>query len=139
MTESQEHFEDTMQEILSTEIPTEQPEELYKFAAKVECYSYYLAKRQAECERQLAANERALAETKRQIPLYKGTANDRQSLWEAETAILNSAVELSKSDVRYYKNLSSVLENKVSLIQSILSNISASIKAGAYLDGASRV
>lgn len=138
MTENQEQFENEMHEFLLQEIPTEMPEELYKFAAKAESYTYYVAKQQSSCERKLAVHERALAETKKTMPQYKGTAGDRLAQWESDTALLASEVELCKADVRYYKNLGKVLENKISLIQSILANITASIKAGAYLDNASR-
>lgn len=137
MTESQEHFENTMQEVLSKEIPTENPEELYKFAAIIESYAYYLVKRQAIAERTLAELEKNLNQKKAKIKDFTGTAADRLACWEQDQALGISLIEFAKSDVKYYRNLSRMLENKISLIQSILGNITSSIKAGAYLDGVS--
>ena len=138
MSSASEVMEHRLDDVLTTEIPTEQPEELYKFAVKAEALTYYVVKKQAESERELAAAEKILNEKRAELKELHGTVAEKQAQWDAKYAFEVSQAEMFKADIRYWKNVGDLLEKKISLVQSILSNITASIKSGMYLDNASR-
>lgn len=129
-----EDYKKRLEEVLTTPLATDSPEELYKQAAVIESLSYLAIKLQAEAEQKLSRAERTLREAGSTIIEFKGTASDRKQLWEASCASIFEEIDKYRYESRYWLNIGKAIEKKVSLTQSILSNISASIKAGIRLD-----
>ena len=63
-----------------------------------------------------------------------GTVLEKTTKVEAETSSLLTEVEKVESEIRYWRNIGKLIENKISLAQSILSNIGSQIKAGMYFN-----
>lgn len=118
--------------VLSKELPVENPDELMKAAVEVEALGYLATKFQAKAEMKLRdaevqmMNERAKS--------YNGvegrTAEERKAKVDALTAELASQIATFESLVKFYRNLSVLIDRRVGLAQSTLANFSAQIKAG---------
>ena len=118
--------------ILSKELPVENPDELMKAAVEVEALGYLATKFQAKAEMKLRdaevqmMNERAKS--------YNGvegrTAEERKAKVDALTAELAGQIATFESLVKFYRNLSILIDRRVGLAQSTLANFSAQIKAG---------
>lgn len=120
------------EEVLSKELPVESPDELMKAAVEVEALGYLATKFQATSERKLREaevlmmNERA----KSYNEVEGKTAPERQAKVEAMTSELAGEIAMLESLVKFYRNLSVLIDRRVGLAQSTLANFSAQIKAG---------
>lgn len=129
-----QEYRQKIEEVLQAPLTTDSPETLYKEAAVIESLAYLSVKLQAKAEVKLSEAEAKLREKGSMIVDYEGTASDRKLKWEAEHAELFKNIDNAKTEVLYWRNVGQAIEKKVSLAQSILSNITSSIKAGIYLD-----
>lgn len=119
-----------LEEVLSTPLDIDSPDNLYKQATVIESLSYYALKLQAEAEANGAKAERALREAGVSVSKFGGTAVEKKLLWEASCAGLFEVVDKYKTEAKYWYGVSKSIERKVILAQSILSNMTANIKAG---------
>lgn len=65
---------------------------------------------------------------------YKGSVADRQAQWDTDHAKLLKDIEMAEAEVRYWRSIGNIIEKKVSLAQSVLSNIGAQMKSGMYFN-----
>jgi len=120
------------EEVLGKELPVESPDELMKAVVEVEALGYLATKFQATSERKLREaevmmmNERAKAYNE----VEGKTAEERRAKVDALTAELAGQISMLESLVKYYRNISILIDRRAGLSQSILSNFSAQIKAG---------
>jgi hypothetical protein len=120
------------EEVLGKELPVESPDELMKAVVEVEALGYLATKFQATSERKLREaevmmmNERAKAYNE----VEGKTAPERQAKVDAMTSELAGQIAMLESLVKYYRNISILIDRRAGLSQSILSNFSAQIKAG---------
>lgn len=121
--------------ILKEELDTNSPETLYKQLAVVESLAYLACKKQAQHEMKLALAEERLAVAKAEtIPSLTGTAIEKTTKMEADTAKEATEVAHEKARMAYWKQVGRIIENKISLGQSVLANITSQVKAGMYFN-----
>lgn len=129
---NEKEYRDRCEAVLSKELPVESPDELMKAAVEVESLGYLATKFQAMAERRLREaevsmmNERAKAYNE----VVGKTAPERQAKVDALTAELAGEIATLESLVKFYRNLSALIDRRVGLAQSTLANFSAQIKAG---------
>lgn len=123
-----------VEEVLSVELSSDDPHQLYEQAAKAEALCCNILDAQVQAETRLASAERVVREAGTAIKDMTGTAVEKKLKWEAAAAPLMEQVDLLQSEVKYYANLMKAVERRVSLVQSILSSIRQSMNAGIRLD-----
>ena len=125
-----DEYKSKLETVLTTALDVDNPDNLYKQATVIESLSYLATKLQAEAEVKGARAERALREAGTKIKDLEGTAVEKKLLWESICAPLFEEVDKYKAESKYWYGVGRSIERKVILAQSILSNITASIKAG---------
>lgn len=125
-----EEYKKKLEEALTAPLDVDSPDNLYKQVAVIESLSYLALKLQGEAERKATKAEARMRQSGKFIADYRGTAADRKIKWEADCAPLYEEAENARSDARYWASVNKAIQYKVSLCQSILSSITASIKAG---------
>ena len=120
------------EEILATPLSVETPDELMKAAVETESLGYLATKFQARAEKNLrqAELENMAARATAYNSVVGKTAEERRAKVDDLTKSQSEAVSLYESRVKFYRNLSALIERRVGLTQSILANFSAQIKAG---------
>ena len=63
-----------------------------------------------------------------------GTQMDKTVRIEAKLAPLLKQIDDATTAMKYWRGISKLIENKISLGQSILANITSQVKAGLYLE-----
>ena len=63
-----------------------------------------------------------------------GTAMEKTIQLEAKLAPLLKDIEKTEAQMKYWRAISKAIENKISLAQSILANITSQVRAGLYLN-----
>jgi len=96
----------------------------------------YLAVRQATLlETSLTELNQTLREEKEnKLAELSGTAMEKAIQLDAKVAPLLKEIESAETKMKYWRAVGKLIENKVSLGQSILANITSQIKSGMYLD-----
>lgn len=64
----------------------------------------------------------------------KGTAMEKTIQLEAKLAPLLKDIEKTEAQMKYWRAISKAIENKISLAQSILANITSQVRAGLFLN-----
>ncbi len=120
------------EELLSHELPVESPDELMKAAVEVESLGYLATKFQAKAERALRGAEvELITERAKAYNEVEGkTGEERKAKVDNFTKTQLDAISAYESKVKFYRNLSVLIERRVGLAQSTLANFSAQIKAG---------
>lgn len=120
------------EELLTKELPIDTPDELMKAAAEIEAMGYLATVFQAKTEKYHA--ELAKLMTGARANAYNEvtgkTAAERQAKVDSLTSDIDEKISLAESKIKYYRNLSVLIDRRVGLAQSTLANMSAQIKAG---------
>ena len=129
---TEEQYVAKCEELLSSELPVESPDELMKAAVQVESLGYLATKFQAQAEKELRhADVELLAARAEAYNTVDGkTAPERQAKVESLVRRQVEAVASYESRIKFYRNLSALIDRRVGLAQSTLANFSAQIKAG---------
>lgn len=122
------------EELLQAELQVEDPLTLSKQLAEIESLGYMACRLQAETELKLSSltKDEAIA---RAEAMKNATGNipEKEAYVDGALATITGEISGAETEIRYYKNLSKVIENKISLGQSVLSNISSQIKNNMYV------
>lgn len=62
-----------------------------------------------------------------------GTQMEKSIQLDAKLSSLLKEIESTEATMKYWRATSKLIENKISLAQSILSNITSQVKAGLYM------
>ena len=129
---TEEQYVAKCEELLSSELPVESPDELMKAAVQVESLGYLATKFQAQAEKELRqADVELLAARAEAYNTVEGkTAPERQAKVESLVRRQVEAVAAYESRIKFDRNLSALIDRRVGLAQSTLANFSAQIKAG---------
>ncbi len=129
---SEEDYVAKCEELLSKELPVESPDELMKAAVEVESLGYLATKFQARAEKELRqADVELMAARAEAYNVVEGkTAPERQAKVDELVRHQIETVAAYESRIKFYRNLSALIERRVGLAQSTLANFSAQIKAG---------
>lgn len=129
---TEEEYVKKCEEVLTSLLPVESPDELMKASMEVESLGYLATKYQARSEGRLRAAELDLINAKANVfPNVSGrTAEERKVAVDKLVSDKIAKVEEQESLVKFYRNLSVLIERRVGLAQSMLANFSAQIKAG---------
>lgn len=124
-----------IERVLNEPLNTDSPNVLMSQIAKAEAYSHILVSMLVSVEDGIAKTEQELAEKKASIvDKYKAEKNDVMNIKiEGEISEEMTQLSLRKSRANKYKSLIKIIDRRCSLGQSILSNVTASIKAGINL------
>lgn len=124
-----------MEETLQAPLDSDSPENLYKQLTLIESLAYLACKRQAQAENRLSTATAALAHKKSEcLPNLTGTQMEKSVSLESLSSDEQQLVDKWKAEVAYWKQVGRLIENKISLGQSILGNITSQIKAGMYVN-----
>ena len=125
-----ETYKQKLEEVLTAPLDTESPDNLFKQATVIESLNYLAIKYQAEAEQRATEAESRIRQSGKAICEYHGTAADRKIKWEADCAPLYREAQNAQTEAKYWLSIGRAIERKVILAQSILANITASMKAG---------
>lgn len=78
-------------------------------------------------------NQTLREEKVKELPSLSGTAMEKTIQLEAKLSPLLKEIESTEATMKYWRATSKLIENKISLAQSILANITSQVKAGLYL------
>lgn len=123
-------YKEKLEQILTAPLDVDSPDNLYRQATAIESLSYWAIKLQADAEQRATEAESKMRQSGKAIIAYKGTAADRKIMWEADCAPLYKEAQNAESEAKYWYSIGRAIERKVILAQSVLSNITASVKAG---------
>lgn len=79
-------------------------------------------------------NQKLRDEKLAHLPELSGTAMEKTIQLEAKLSSLLKEIESTEATMKYWRATSKLIENKISLAQSILANITSQVKAGLYLN-----
>lgn len=130
-----EDYKKKVSDTLQVPLTVDSPETLFKEAACIESLSYLAVKLSAIAEKNLTTLNNKLREEKAKLlPELKGTQMEKNIQLENSLKDLLEKVEQTELEMKYWKSIGKLIENKVSLAQSVLSNISSQVKAGMYFN-----
>lgn len=126
---------DEIKELLETPLDTSSPEVLTSQISQIESYSHTLVDILAEVENSAEDAQRVLSEKKASIvDKYKSEKNDVMNIKvDGELAEEIKKLNTLKVKANKIKSIIKLIDRRCSIGQSILSNITASIKAGINL------
>ena len=129
-----EEYKKRVQEILQKPLTTDSPEEVYKESALIESLAYLAVRQATLLEVKLTELNQTLREEKlKELSNLSGTAMEKTIQLEAKLSPLLKEIESTEATMKYWRATSKLIENKISLAQSILANITSQVKAGLYL------
>lgn len=130
-----EEYKKKIQEVLSTPLSTDSPENLYKESALIESMAYIAVRQAALMETKIAnLNEILRDEKAKVLPTLSGNQLEKTIKIEALVSSTLKAIDEAETTMKYWKSVGKLIENKISLSQSILANITSQIKANLYLE-----
>lgn len=126
---------DEIKQLLETPLDTSSPEVLTSQISQIESYSHTLVDILAEVENRAEDAQRILSEKKTSIvDKYKSEKNDVMNIKvDGELAEEIKSLNSLKIQANKIKSIIKLIDRRCSIGQSILSNITASIKAGINL------
>lgn len=130
-----EEYKKKIAEVLQAPLTTDAPETLYKEAAVIESLAYLAVKLSAIAETKVTElDEKIRTEKLTALDGLSGTQMEKTIQLEAKISTLIEEKEKAEIEMKYWKGISKTIENKVSLAQSILSNIGSQMKSGMYFN-----
>lgn len=131
-----EEYKQKVQEVLQKPLTTDSPEEVYKEAALIESMSYLAVRQATLLEVKLTSLNQTLREEKLKVlSELTGTQMEKSIQLEAKLAPLLKEIENTEATMKYWRAVGKNVEQKVSLCQSILANITSMAKSGLYFNG----
>lgn len=130
-----EDYKKKVQEVLQAPLTTDSPESVYKESAIIESLAYLAVRQAAELETKLSELNKQLRDEKEaNLEMLTGTQMEKQIKLEGMLSPLLADIEKTEAAMRYWRGVSKLIENKISLAQSILANITSQVKAGLYFN-----
>jgi DNA repair exonuclease SbcCD ATPase subunit len=130
-----EEYKKKVAEILQQPLSTDSPETVYQQTALVESLAYLAVRQATELEMKLTTLNQTLRDEKlKNLSDLTGTAMEKTIQLEAKLAPLLKEIESTEALMKYWRGVSKLIENKISLAQSVLANITSQVKAGLYLN-----
>lgn len=130
-----EEYKSKVAEILQAPLTTDSPESVYKESAIIESLAYLAVRQAAELETKLSELNKQLRDEKEaNLEMLTGTQMEKQIKLEGMLSPLLTDIEKTEAAMRYWRGVSKLIENKISLAQSILANITSQVKAGLYFN-----
>lgn len=97
--------------------------------------AYKVCYQQAKTEKKYQLQLSVLADKRAQsLEGLTGTALEKQTELTAKCRAEEEQSEVLKSEVDFWKRTGRLIENKISLGQSVLANITSQVKAGMYFN-----
>lgn len=128
-------YKKKIQEVLQVPLTTDSPETLFKEIATIESLSYLAVRLAANTEVEIAKlNDSLRKERAENIGKATGTQLEKNIQLEAASASTLNSIERCEAEMKYWRAIGKLIENKVSLAQSILANITSQVKAGLYVN-----
>lgn len=130
-----EDYKKKVQAVLQAPLTTDSPESVYKESAIIESLAYLAVRQAAELETKLSELNKQLRDEKEaNLEMLTGTQMEKQIKLEGMLSPLLADIEKTEAAMRYWRGVSKLIENKISLAQSILANITSQVKAGLYFN-----
>ena len=129
-----EEYKKRVKEILQKPLTTDSPEEVYKETALIESLAYLAVREASMLEMKLTELNQTLRDKKAELLSdLTGTQMEKSIQLDAKLSSLLKEIESTEATMKYWRATSKLIENKISLAQSILSNITSQVKAGLYM------
>lgn len=129
-----EEYKKRVKEILQKPLTTDSPEEVYKETALIESLAYLAVREASMLEMKLTELNQTLRDKKAELLSdLTGTQMEKSIQLDAKLSPLLKEIESTEATMKYWRATSKLIENKISLAQSILSNITSQVKAGLYM------
>lgn len=129
---TEEAYRKKCEELLTKQLPVDSPEELMRAAVEIEALGYLATVFQARAENHHAELDKLMTTSRANAynEVTGKTAPER--LAKVESLVSDIALQLAHTEtkVKFYRNLSALIDRRVGLTQSTLANMSAQIKAG---------
>ena len=130
-----EDYEKKVQEVLQAPLTTDSPESVYKESALIESLAYLAVRQATVLETKLSELNKQLRDEKAtNLEMLTGTQMEKQIKLEGMLSPLLKEIEETEAAMKYWRGVSKLIENKISLAQSILANITSQVKAGLYFN-----
>ena len=130
-----DEYKQKVQEILQKPLTTDSPETVYKESAMIESLAYLAVRQATILEVKLTElNQRLREEKLTHLSELTGTQMEKAIQLDAKVASLLKEIEETEATMKYWRATSKLIENKISLAQSILANITSQVKAGLYFN-----
>ena len=130
-----DEYKQKVQEILQKPLTTDSPETVYKESALIESLAYLAVRQATILEVKLTELNQKLREEKlTHLSELTGTQMEKAIQLDAKVASLLKEIEETEATMKYWRATSKLIENKISLAQSILANITSQVKAGLYFN-----
>lgn len=130
-----DEYKQKVQEILQKPLTTDSPETVYKESAMIESLAYLAVRQATILEVKLTELNQKLREEKlTHLSELTGTQMEKAIQLDAKVATLLKEIEETEATMKYWRATSKLIENKISLAQSILANITSQVKAGLYFN-----
>lgn len=130
-----DEYKQKVQEILQKPLTTDSPETVYKESAMIESLAYLAVRQATILEVKLTELNQKLREEKlTHLSELTGTQMEKAIQLDAKVASLLKEIEETEATMKYWRATSKLIENKISLAQSILANITSQVKAGLYFN-----
>ena len=130
-----EDYKKKVQEVLQAPLTTDSPESVYKESALIESLAYLAVRQATVLETKLSELNKQLRDEKAtNLEMLTGTQMEKQIKLEGLLSPLLKEIEETEAAMKYWRGVSKLIENKISLAQSILANITSQVKAGLYFN-----
>lgn len=124
-----------IEEVLQAPLTTDSPDTLFKEVAVIESLAYLAVKWSGNMESQKSRQLEDIRKKKQEVIVgLKGTQLEKATALEAALATDLRIMDATEHEIRYWKSIGKLIENKVSLAQSILANITSQIKSNMYYE-----
>ena len=130
-----EDYKKKVQEVLQAPLTTDSPESVYKESSLIESLAYLAVRQATVLETKLSELNKQLRDEKAtNLEMLTGTQMEKQIKLEGMLSPLLKEIEETEAAMKYWRGVSKLIENKISLAQSILANITSQVKAGLYFN-----
>ena len=128
-------YKKKIQEVLQKPLTTDAPEELFKEVAVIESLSYLAVKLAANMEMEITRlNDTLMKEKEAKLGSVTGTQMEKSIKLDAMLAETITSIDKCEVEMKYWRAIGKLIENKISLAQSVLANITSQVKAGMYVN-----
>lgn len=130
-----EEYKKKIELTLQVPLTTDAPETMFSELATIDSLSYLATQLAASMELKIAKlNEQLRREKDNNLAFVTGTQVEKSIRLDAMSASTLNSIEKCEAEMKYWRTIGKLIENRISLGQSILANITSQIKSGMYVN-----
>ena len=130
-----ETYKEKVKEVLQAPLSVDSPETMFNEVAVIESLAYLAVRLAAAAETKLSTlNEKLRKERDEYLGTVTGTQMEKSIKLESLTSATLKEISNTEIEMKYWRSVGKLIENKISLAQSVLANITSQVKAGLYFN-----